>query len=93
MYELDCEFCETTVRSECVESLNTEAEAHLRTNHYPDVLSVLGERYDGVPCRNDCGYTVPIGVEEVAGADCPNCGHDTVSSLLGQYVYWRIERT
>lgn len=91
MYQINCEFCDTTVEAETVEPVKTQAKAHFRDNHNEDIQTKLGDRYEKVSCHNDCGYVIPIGVEETAGLDCPECGHDNLTPLLERYMYWRIE--
>ncbi|WP_158058602.1 hypothetical protein [Halorussus halophilus] len=61
-------------------------------NHYDDVLAEVSNRYDTITCRNDCGFDVPVGVNNVAGLDCPECGHDNTSPLFEQYLYWRMTK-
>lgn len=91
-YRLDCEFCEATIRTEGVDALKTEAKAHLTSDHYDDVLTALGEKYDEIDCHNDCGRALSVEADGGSGLDCPRCGFDNVSPLVGQYVYWQIER-
>lgn len=90
MYRLDCDFCAETVESRTVDTVKSRAETHLTEDHPGDVLTALGDSYDDVPCHNDCGYAVPVDGGDVAGVECPRCGHDNFRSLLKRYVYWRI---
>lgn len=90
MYQLDCNYCGVMVEGEAVEHVKRDAMTHLKENHAEDVITTLREQYTNVPCQNKCGYTVSIGVENVAGVECPECGHDNFSPLLEQYVFWRI---
>lgn len=93
MYRLDCDFCESTVRAEAVDTIKTEAKTHLETNHPEDVLSDLCETYNEVSCHNDCGHAFSIRADNGASLNCPRCGFDNLSPLVDQYVYWQIERT
>ncbi|MFC4451913.1 hypothetical protein [Halorussus aquaticus] len=90
MYQLDCNHCDVLVEGEAVEQAKRDAKTHLKENHAEDVLTNLKEQYTNVQCQNGCGYTVPIGVENVAGVECPECGHDNFPQLLDQYVFFRI---
>lgn len=90
MYVFDCEYCDSSIEAEAVESVKARAKAHSEARHRDSVVADLHDRHDGIECRNDCGYTFPVGVENVAGLDCPECGHDNLSPLLEQYVFWRI---
>ncbi|WP_137287505.1 hypothetical protein [Halorussus salinisoli] len=91
-YQLDCDFCESTVRAAAVDRLKTRAKTHLETNHYEDVLAVLDDTHDEVSCHNDCGHVLSVETDGEASLDCPRCGFDNLSPLVGQYVYWQIER-
>ncbi len=91
MYRIDCDFCHRTVEAEAVEPLKTEAKSHFQDNHPLAIQAELRDRYEKVSCYNDCGYVLPIGVEETAGLDCPECGYDNLTPLLEKYVYWQIE--
>lgn len=90
MYHLDCTFCHETVESRDVNAVKSQAKTHLTANHADDVMAVLSNRHEDVPCYNNCGYVVPIGGADVTGVECPHCGHDNFSPLVKQYVYWRI---
>ncbi|WP_135851095.1 hypothetical protein [Halorussus salinus] len=78
------------VEGEAVEQVKGNAKTHLKENHTQDVITDLKDQYTQVSCQDECGYTVPIGVESVAGVECPECGHDNFASLLERYVFWRI---
>jgi predicted nucleic-acid-binding Zn-ribbon protein len=91
MYQFDCSFCDSVVQTESVDATQSRARTHLTESHRSDVLAVLSDKYGDVSCSNDCGYVVRINGGDVAGAECPQCGHDNLPSLLKQYVYWRIE--
>lgn len=91
MYRFDCRFCDSILQTGSVDSVKSRSKTHLTESHDDDVLAVLRDRYDDVSCHNDCGYVVSITGADVAGLDCPRCGHDNFSPLVEQYVYWRIE--
>ena len=65
--------------------------AHLEDDHYDELAELFPGSYAGESCRDDCGYIFSVGVDEVAGFDCPDCGHDHFASFVRRYVYWRIE--
>ena len=67
--------------------------AHLEDDHYDDLAELFPGSYAGESCRNDCGYVFPAEVDEVAGFDCPDRGHDHLPAFVRRYVYWRIEDT
>lgn len=90
MYQLDCDHCDAIVEGETVEPVKADAKTHLTENHAENVLTDLKERYTNISCQNRCGYTIPIGVDNIAGLDCPECGHDNFAPLLEQYVFWRL---
>lgn len=75
-----------------MESFKEKAKTHIVDNHYDDVLAEVGGKYDSITCRNDCGFDVPVGVENVSGVDCPECGHDNTPSMLEQYLFWRMTK-
>lgn len=90
MYQFDCNYCDVLVEEEAVEPVKGDAQTHLKENHAEDVITNLKEQHTNVQCQNGCGYTVPIGGENVAGVECPKCGYDNFSPLLEQYVFFRI---
>ncbi|WP_162224348.1 hypothetical protein [Halorussus amylolyticus] len=90
VFQLDCEFCDSKVEAEAVARAKTRASDHLQQNHHDGVVAELGDRYDEIACESGCGYTFPVGVEDVTGMNCPKCGHDNAESLLERYVYWQI---
>lgn len=92
MYKLDCEFCGETIESETLEPVKMQAKSHLEENHYEDLLIELTGQDESITCRNGCGYEIPVGGGDVAGLNCPNCGHDNLSSLVRLYIFWRIQR-
>lgn len=89
MFQLDCNYCDVTVEGD-VEQVKRDAKTHLEENHAEDVITDLKDEHTEIPCQNKCGYTVPIGVGNVAGVECPECGHDNFPLLVKQYVFWRI---
>jgi len=91
-YQLDCDFCESTVRAQTVETIKARARTHLKTNHTEDVLDALRETYDEVDCHDDCGRVLSLNAADAASVECPRCGFENLSLLVSQYVYWQIER-
>lgn len=89
MYQLDCNYCDVIVEGDA-EGVKRDAKAHLEENHAEDLITDLRDGDTNISCQNKCGYTIPIGVEDVEGVECPECGHDNFSPLLKQYVFWRI---
>lgn len=92
-FAYDCEFCDETLRTETAEALKEQGTTHLEVHHYDDLLPAFAERWGGDGCRNDCGYAFPTAVGEVAGFDCPECGHDHFPSFARRYLYWQIEES
>lgn len=90
-FQFDCEFCDRTVEAGTVESLKKRGKRHLTDEHDTELAGAFAETVGGEPCRNDCGYVFPVGVDEVAGFECPTCGHDNLPPFLERYLYWRIE--
>jgi Zn finger protein HypA/HybF involved in hydrogenase expression len=90
MYQFDCTFCNSTIQTESEDSIQSQARTHLTESHRPDVVAVLSDEYGDVACNN-CDYVVSITGGDVSGVECPQCGHNNLSALLEQYVYWRVE--
>lgn len=90
-FTFDCEFCETTTRTTTVETLKDRGKTHLEAHHRADLTDPFVEQMAGEQCRDGCGYVFPVGVEGVAGFECPSCDHDHFQSFLDRYLYWRIE--
>lgn len=90
-FRFDCEFCDEMLRTETETTIKSEGAAHLEDRHSTDLVEAFAEKARGSGCENDCGYVFPADVEEVAGFDCPACGHDHSRSFVRRYLYWRIE--
>lgn len=90
-FRFDCTFCEEVFQSDSAERLKDRSRAHLETHEDAELLPAFADTYGGNDCRDDCGYVFPVGVEEVSGFDCPNCGHDNFQSFAERYLYWEIE--
>lgn len=91
MYQFDCRFCDTVVRTEGADSVKSRAKTHLERDHDHDVLEVLSDKYGDVACHNDCGSDVSINGNEAAEVECSRCGHDNFPPLLERFVYWQIK--
>ena len=90
-FRFDCEFCGETLRATTDEAIRDDGVAHLEADHSADLRTAFAEEFGGSDCRNDCGYAFPVGVDEVAGFACPDCGHDHFRWFARRYLYWRIE--
>lgn len=90
-FRFDCDLCDETFRAATVEPLKATGRDHLDGDHDSELAEEFGEIYGGEPCRNDCGYVFPADAEEVAGFDCPECGHDNFSEFADRYLFWKIE--
>lgn len=88
--EFDCEFCEEVVQTPTIEAMRDRGTTHLET-HRNDLLGEFADRKRGKACQNDCGYVFPIGVDQVAGFDCRECGYDNFEEFAHRYLYWQIE--
>lgn len=86
----DCAFCEEILHAPTVEAMKDHGTAHLET-HKDALLAVFAAKERGKDCQNGCGYVFPVGVDEVAGFDCPECGHDNFAAFAHRYLYWQIE--
>ncbi|NHN57617.1 MULTISPECIES: hypothetical protein [Halorussus] len=89
-YSFKCIFCDTVIENDVADGVKDDARTHLE-DHRTDLEDVFSLAFGGTNCHNDCGYVFPVGVDEVAGFDCPECGHDNFPSFVQQYIYWRIE--
>lgn len=89
-YEFDCAFCDTVIENDTADSVQKDAKTHLG-DHRSELEDVFPMAFGGTDCHNDCGYEFPVGVDEVTGFECPECGHDNFAPFVRQYVYWRIE--
>ncbi|MFC4552062.1 MULTISPECIES: hypothetical protein [Halorussus] len=90
-FQLDCAFCDTVIRDATSERVKGRSRTHLEDEHRDELLAEFATTFRGKKCQNGCGYVYPVGVDEVAGYDCPDCGHDHFSSFVQQYLYWQIE--
>lgn len=90
-FRFDCEFCEDTISATTVEALKGRGRSHLEANHRTELAEPFAEARAGEPCENDCGYVFPDALDDVAGFECPECGHDHFPAFLERYLYWRIE--
>lgn len=87
----DCPFCPTTIDADTVPEVKERGKEHLRSEHYDEFETRFTEEHSGQRCLDGCGYTYPKSVEEVAGFDCPECGHDHFEPFATRYLYWQIE--
>jgi len=87
----DCEFCDAAVQAETTDELKEQGTIHLEANHYSDLGEEFRESIAGELCNNNCGYEFPVGVDEVAGLECPNCDHNHFSALVQQYLFFQLE--
>lgn len=90
-FRFDCEFCDETFRTATAAEIKERGVAHLEADHRADLATVFARRAGGDDCRNGCGYAFPAAVEDVAGFDCPECGHDHFPGFVRRYLYWEIE--
>lgn len=91
MWRSDCDFCGETIEADTVGKAKESGKAHLEENHFDEFEALFRERYSGEDCRNGCGYSYPVGVEEVAGFECLDCGYDHFQEFANEYVFWHIE--
>ncbi|WP_435180131.1 hypothetical protein [Halorussus sp. AFM4] len=89
-YSFDCTFCDTVIENDVADAVKDDARTHL-ADHRTELEDVFALAFGGTDCHNDCGYAFPVGVDEVTGFDCPECGHDNFPPFVQQYIYWRIE--
>lgn len=90
-FRFDCAFCDAVFQTSSVDAIQDRGTTHLET-HRSDLLAVFANHDRGKGCQNDCGYVFPVGVEEVAGFECPTCGYDNFDAFAGRYLYWQIEQ-
>ncbi|MFC4451883.1 hypothetical protein [Halorussus aquaticus] len=88
----DCPFCEEELQTPTIEAIRDRGRTHLEI-HRTDLLAEFANRERGKACQNDCGYVFPVGVDEVAGFECPECGYDNFEKFAHRYLYWQIEQS
>lgn len=91
-FKFDCRFCEEVIETPTASAVKDRGVTHLEDHHQNDMKDVFSVAFGGKGCQNDCGYTFPVGVDEVADYECPECSHDHFPSFVQNYVYWRIEQ-
>jgi hypothetical protein len=71
--------------------LKEQGLTHLADRHEDAFVETFAQKYGGVECRAGCGYEFPVGGDEVAGLECPDCGHDNFEHFATRYLFWEIE--
>lgn len=89
-FKFDCDYCDEILQTTTIEAMRDHGTTHLEA-HKDTLIEVFAEQSRGKHCQNDCGYRFPVGVDEVAGFDCPECGYDNFEAFSHRYLYWQIE--
>lgn len=90
-FKLDCAFCDEILQTATIEAVKDQGETHLEDHHESKLVDAFTDMCGGTECRNGCGYVFPVDGSDVAGYDCPECGHDHCPAFIQQYIFWRIE--
>lgn len=88
-FEFDCGYCTEVLQTMTLEAMQDQGMRHLES-HKDALLEVFADKTRGKHCRNNCGYVFPVGRDEVAGFECPRCGHDNFEEFTHRYLYWQL---